>query len=63
MSNLNKALDKVELPAIMTAEEVAKFLRLPLKTTRGLLHDGTLKGKKIGKHWRVTKENLERFLK
>lgn len=60
MSNIT---DIKEIPAIMTAEDVAKFLRLPLKTTRGLLHDGKLKGTKIGKHWRVTRENLERFLK
>lgn len=50
-------------PEIMTAEEVAKILRLPLKTTRALLHEGKIKGTKTGKHWRVTKDSLERFLK
>jgi excisionase family DNA binding protein len=53
----------LDCPEIMTADEVAKILRLPLKTTRGLLHEGKLKGTKTGKHWRVTRENLERFLK
>ena len=50
-------------PEIMSAEEVAKILRIPLKTVRMILHEGdTLKGTKIGKHWRVTKKELERFL-
>jgi excisionase family DNA binding protein len=54
-------------PEILNAEEVAGILRLPLKTVRGLLHESEitgkgLKGTKIGKHWRVTKKDLERFL-
>lgn len=54
-------------PDILTADQVAEILQLPLKTVRGLLHETSLtgkglKGQKIGKHWRVLKAELERYL-
>jgi excisionase family DNA binding protein len=57
-------MSKVELtcPEILSAEDVATILRLPLKTVRARLHDKSLKGTKIGKHWRIHKKDLERFL-
>lgn len=64
------ATKKISLncPEILTADQVAEILQLPLKTVRGMLHETEttggkgLKGQKIGKHWRVTKAELERFL-
>lgn len=51
-------------PEILSAEDVAKILRIPLKTVRKILHEGTsLKGTKIGKHWRITKQSLEGYLR
>ena len=57
-------MSKVELtcPEILTPEDVAEILRLPVKTIRARIADKSLKGTKIGKHWRVYKKDLERYL-
>lgn len=51
-----------DLPAILTAEECAGFLRLHLNTVKRLLIEGELPGKKIGRQWRVDKEDLKRYM-
>jgi len=48
---------------IMTAEEVAGILRLPVKTVRKLIADKKLKGKKTGKAYRITRVDLEWYLR
>jgi excisionase family DNA binding protein len=50
-------------PEIMNVEEVAGVLRLPVKTVRGLLSKEKLRGKKTGKAWRITKVDLEVYLR
>lgn len=47
---------------IYTPEELSKKIKLPVQTVRKYLRTGRLKGAKIGKHWRVTEEQLKGFL-
>lgn len=48
---------------IYTIEELEKILKIPQYSIRKYLREGKLKGSKIGKHWRVTQEQLKDFLK
>lgn len=51
------------LPSILNVEEVAEVLRIPVNTARKLCREGKLKSKKVGKHLRIAKTDLERYLK
>lgn len=51
-----------ELPAVLTAGECARFLRVHLNTVKKLLAEGLLPGQKIGRQWRVDKENLKQYM-
>ena len=52
-----------ELPNLMTAEEVAEYLRIDLTTTREMLREGKLPGRKVGRAWRVLRDELEAWLR
>ena len=54
--------DKKETEHLLTAKEVASFLKIPLSTLYSLTKQGKLKGIKVGKHWRYTEDDLHRFL-
>lgn len=45
-----------------TLEELSKKIKIPVITLRKYLRTGKLKGVKIGKHWRVTDEQLKEFI-
>lgn len=47
----------------LTAEEVAKYLRLPLSTVYKLVQDKKLPGFKVGKHWRFRREAFQEWIK
>jgi excisionase family DNA binding protein len=55
-------MDWTDLPAILTSEECAVFLRVHINTVKRLLADGKLPGRKIGRQWRIDKEDLKRFM-
>lgn len=42
--------------------QIAEALQLPDKQVYGLIHDGELAALRIGKHYRVTGEEFERYL-
>ncbi len=46
---------------IMTSTEVAKYLRLPIRTVYKLCQEGKLPAAKIGKHWRFRKDRLDEW--
>lgn len=48
---------------MLTAEEVAKYLRLHPYTIRRLAREGKLPGFKIGGQWRFKKESFEKIYK
>lgn len=46
---------------IMTPEEVAKYLRVNPRTVYRGLNQGQIPGIKIGRLWRIRKEDLDRL--
>lgn len=50
------------MEVLYTLDEVSEILKIPLETLRKYLRRGQLKGVKIGRHWRVTKDQLKKFV-
>lgn len=50
-------------PDILTVQEVADYLGIGVSTVRDYLRDGLLKGAKIGKGWKISKDSLKAFVK
>ena len=50
------------LPELLTPAETAKVLKVGENEVLAALVDGSLKGKKIGTSWRITRADLEKFL-
>lgn len=48
-------------PQLYTIERVAELLNLHVKTVRGYVRSGQLKAKRIGKQYRITRQDLEEF--
>ena len=47
---------------IYTVEEVAERLKITPFAVRTLLRDGSIKGFKLGKFWRIKDSELEKFV-
>lgn len=50
--------ESAEKPEILTAEEVAEFLRVPLLTVQRQAKAGRLPGRRVGKQWRFSRTVL-----
>ena len=50
-------MDK-EPPDIMTIDDVAEFLRIPVSSVYKLTQGGKIPAQKIGKHWRFHRPTL-----
>jgi excisionase family DNA binding protein len=62
--SLDDASPLGQLPRLLTLDEVADILRVARGTVRGLLRSGSLRGGKIGpKLWRISREDLEEYLR
>jgi excisionase family DNA binding protein len=48
-------------PHLYTAEQVADLLDLHVKTVRRYVRDGRLKARRIGKEYRIAREDLDEF--
>ena len=52
--------------AFLTREEVAKYFRVHLRTVERWLHNGSLKGYKLGKGktalWRIQEDDVKKFM-
>jgi excisionase family DNA binding protein len=46
---------------LLTVEEVAEYLKMPIPAIRKHLRNKTLPGVKVGRQWRVRQEDLEEF--
>jgi excisionase family DNA binding protein len=46
----------------MTISQVAKYLQISEITTYKLVNEGKIKAFKIGRHWRVKKDDLTEFI-
>lgn len=47
---------------VYDAAEVAQLLKISVWQFNKLCREGTLKAIKVGRHWKITKENLTKFL-
>ncbi|GGM36033.1 DNA-binding protein [Paraliobacillus quinghaiensis] len=47
---------------IMTITQVAEYLQLSEMTTYKLVQEGKIPGFKIGRHWRVKRDDLDEFI-
>lgn len=47
---------------LLNADEVAEYLRISTVFARRLLRLGRIKGKKVGKEWRVKLSDLESYI-
>lgn len=64
-SEYREALDAYKqehLPVVLTAAEAMDILGVGKNTMYRLLKSGELPAVRIGRHWRIPKENLEQFL-
>jgi excisionase family DNA binding protein len=48
---------------IYTIEEVVEILKVTRRSVYNYLKDGKLNAVKLGRSWRVTEEELDRFIK
>jgi excisionase family DNA binding protein len=47
---------------IYTPDDLVEILGIPKKTIMDHLRAGKLPGVKIGKHWRISEESLDKFM-
>jgi len=50
------------IPQVMTIEEAAGYLRIPLSSLYKLAQGGKIPCQKVGRHWRFRKETIDRWL-
>ena len=54
--------DFKKFPEIMTPEELAEYLRVSRQTIYNLLWRGEIPGMKVGTHWRLKKNDVEKWI-
>lgn len=60
---MSKATEnEAESTKILTASEVADWLRIPKSTVYKLVQEGQIPGKKIGRHWRFDRATVQDWL-
>lgn len=52
----------ITMEELLTAEDVARILRLNITTVREMLQAGKIEGFKIGRQWKVKQESLRRYI-
>lgn len=52
----------MDFPQVMTIEQLATYLNVPLSSLYKLAQDGRIPGQKVGRHWRFRKETIDRWL-
>ncbi len=53
---------KTDYPDIMTINQVAEYFQISEMTTYKLVQDGSIPAFKIGRHWRVKRDDLDGFI-
>lgn len=46
---------------IMKGKELASYLRIPIRTLYKLCNEGKIPCKKVGRHWRFRKSDVDRW--
>ena len=49
-------------PDILTIEEAAEYLRVPLSSLYRIAQSGRIPCQKVGRHWRFRRQALERWI-
>jgi excisionase family DNA binding protein len=49
-------------PEILTIEEAADYLRVPLSSLYRIAQSGRIPCQKVGRHWRFRRQALERWI-
>ena len=52
----------METDALLTIREVARYLKVVPMTVYRMIDRGDLKAVKVGRAWRIRREDLERYL-
>ncbi len=47
--------------SLMDTEEVARFLKVHVKTVMNLVERGDLRASKVGRHWRFRKSDVDEY--
>ena len=47
---------------LLTPEQVAEHLQLPVKSVQEMLRVGEIRGIKVGRRWRVDPADLDRYI-
>jgi excisionase family DNA binding protein len=47
---------------VMTIEDVANYLRIPLSSAYKLAQEGKIPGQKVGRHWRFHRTTVEKWI-
>jgi excisionase family DNA binding protein len=56
-------MDTGTAPAVLTTDEVATaYLRCHVETVRALINSGQLPAVKVGRHFRIRRQDVEAFL-
>ncbi len=48
--------------SLLTTEDVLSYLRINARTVYRLIRDGDLRAVRVGRQWRVRRQDLERFV-
>lgn len=49
-------------PDVLTINETAKYLRIPLSSLYKLAQEGKIPCQKVGRHWRFRRQSIESWL-
>lgn len=47
---------------VLTIQEVADYLKIPVRTAYKIAQEGKLPGKKVGRHWRFLRSEIDHWL-
>jgi excisionase family DNA binding protein len=53
---VGRAATQVREPDVLTVEQLAQLLQIDAKTVRTLAAEGDLPGRKLGRHWRFSRQ-------
>lgn len=62
MSNLVSTDKKIDI-VLYSVKEAAEVLEISSRTVMTYIYSGKLKAAKIGGKWKITKSNIERFMR
>ncbi len=57
-----KVKSKFDYPEIMTISQVAEYFQISEMTTYKLVQEGSIPGFKLGRNWRIKRDDLDEFI-